>query len=174
MLTIIDRISSFESPRQIIAEDFKLPLPIFGGWGYTKDDAAIIVKPKIDKIVNKSMPFNGIEIEYVFVEKRIYEELIIFRPEGEKFSGITWKLLLQELIERKSDERVYDKLTFEITALPDNDFEELKAEWEGPEGFRNPNFDNEAHEKKREERTLRYVREYWFDITSFYGQGISC
>ena len=171
---MIDRISSFELPRQIITEHFKLPLPISGGWGYTKDDVVIIVKPKIDPIVNKSMPFDGIGIEYVFVEKRIYEELIIFRPEGERFSDISWKLLRQELIERESDDRVYDKLTFEITALPNNDFEELKAEGKGPEGFKNPSFDIEAHEKKREERTLRYVREYWFDITSFYGQGISC
>jgi hypothetical protein len=164
----IEPISSKESPRQILAEDYKSlngGLPIQGGWGYTKDDACIIVKD--DPLVTPGSCFNGISIEYVFVEKRIYEELIIFRPPGEKFSGIRWKLLEQSCIHEK--DRVFDKLSFEITALNEKDWEELKAEFEGPLGVINPNFDMNAHEKKLQEKMVHYTRDFWFDITSFFG-----
>lgn len=114
------------------------------------------------------MPFDGIGIEYVFVEKRIYEEMIIFRPEGEKFSGISWELQQQRLFHE--GERIFAKLVFEITAYPDKNWEELKAEFEGPQGYGHPEFDSEAHERKRQEKMVRFTRDFWFDITSYYGQ----
>ena len=85
-----------ESPRQIIFEDFKLDLPITGGWGYDFESACVI--DKNDSIVSKGIPFNGVSIEYVFVEKRIYEEMVIFRQANEKYSGIRWELKTQELL----------------------------------------------------------------------------
>jgi hypothetical protein len=64
--------------------------------------------------------------------------------------------------------RQYDVLTFEVTALPDKDWEELKTEWEGPNGHGSPGFDADAHLEKRNSRTIRYTTHFWFDITSFY------
>jgi len=118
-------------------------------------------------LVDPALPFNGVGVEYVFVEKRIYEEMIIFRPDGETFSGINWKPQLQECLQEAG--RVFDRLVFEITAFHNSDWEELKAEYEGPQGFRSPGFNAEAHEKKRQEKMVRCTREFWFDITSFYG-----
>lgn len=164
-------VITVKPPRKVLAEHFKSlggELPINGGWGYTKDDACVIEKN--DPLVDPSLPFNGVSLEYVFVEKRIYEEMIILRPEVEKFSGIKWKLQSQELI--NDNERYFDRLIYEITAFPDNDWEELKAEFEGPQGYGHPEFDHEAHERKRQEKMVRFTREFWFDITSFYGQGI--
>jgi hypothetical protein len=143
-------------------------LPIHGGWGYSQEDACIIEKN--DPLVDPSLPFDGVGVEYVFIEKRIYEEMIIFRPAGEKFSGIQWNLQKQSLLHKSG--RFFDRLVFEITAFPDNDWEELKAEFEGPLGYGHPNFDAEAHERKRQEKMVRFTREFWFDITSFYGQGL--
>ena len=161
------RIRSKESPRDILAVDFKSlgEIPVLGGWGYTIEDAVII--DKNDPVVPKGIPFNGVGLEYVFVEKRIYEELIIFRPENERYSGIKWSLLGQKLTSHKG--RQYDVLTFEVTALHDRDWEELKSEREGPTGYGSPRFNADAHNKKRDSRTIRYVTEYYFDITSFYG-----
>jgi len=70
-----------ESPRQIIFEDFKIDLPIKGYWGYDIESACII--DKNDSTVSQEMPFNGVAIEYVFVEKRIYEEMVICRGDDE-------------------------------------------------------------------------------------------
>ena len=60
-------------------------------------------------------------------------------------------------------------LTFEITALPERVWEELKAEWEGPKGYGSSGFDADEHIMKRDSQKLRYVTEYYFDITSFQG-----
>jgi hypothetical protein len=161
------RIRSKEPPREILAADFKSlgELPIQGGWGYTLDDAVIIDNK--DPVAPKGMAFDGVGLEYIFVEKRIYEELIIFRQVNDRYSGIRWNLLRQKLTSH--NERSYDVLTFEVTALPDKDYEELKAEWEGSNGYGSPGFDTPRHTKKRDSKTIRYVTEYYFDITSFYG-----
>jgi hypothetical protein len=162
----VQKISSAETPREVIAADRKPPgnkLPIRGGWGYSREDAVIIDKD--DPIVPKVIPFDGIGIEYIFVEQRIYEELIIFQPKGSKHRGIEWNLLKQKLTFH--EDRTYDVLTFEVTALLEDDWEALKAEWEKNNGFLESESGLKIHEKKRNERTIRYTTEYWFDITSF-------
>ena len=161
-------IHSLAAPRQALAEDFQQigELPIRGGWGYTKADACIIDKD--DPVVNPAIPFAGMNLEYLFVEKRIYEELIIFRPKGEQFNGIQWKLLTQELV--PDGARVFDRLVFAVTALSDADWDELKAEWQDPDWHASNTFGLAVHQHKREERMLRIEREFWFDITSFFGK----
>jgi len=158
-------INSIDSPRNILAADFKSlggELPIHGGWGYSIEDAVII--DKNEPVVPKGQSFYGLEIERIFVEKRICEELIIFRDKHDRYSNIKWYLLKQSLIHR--DGRSYDCLTYEVSAFPDKDFEELKREWD--HGRTTDTFDVEAHYKKAESKRIRYVAEYWFDITSFY------
>jgi hypothetical protein len=163
-------IATNESPRKILAADFKSlrgELPIRGGWGYTREDACII--DKNDPVVDPSLPFDGVGLEYLFVEKRIYEEMIIARREGDEFSGIEWTLQEQNLIDDAG--RKYERLLFDITAFHHNDWEELKSEFEGAQGCDHPDFDLEAHKKKRQNKMMRFTKEFWFDITSFYGQG---
>lgn len=165
------KIRSEETPREIIAADFKSlrdELPISGGWGYSKEDAVVI--DKNDPVVPKGLPFDGIGIEYVFVEKRIYEELIIFRPDDSKFAGIEWKLIEQRLV--SDDDRKFDVLSFDVTAIPDIDWELLKREWEQNHGFQTSQSALEAHIEKKNSKTVHYTAEYWFDITSFFGQGL--
>ena len=129
------KIVSSETPRKILAADFKSlngELPIRGGWGYTKEDACII--DKNDPSVDVELPFDGVGMEYIFVEKRIYEEMIIFQPDDNKFSGIRWDLQKQQLIQ--DENRFFDQLIFEITAFSEHDWEKLRIEWEGPQGHR--------------------------------------
>ena len=99
-----------ETPREILERHNPSMgnFPISGGWGYTQEDCVIINKN--DPSVNQSMPFLGLEYEYLFVEKRIYEELIIFREPGQKFNGIKWEMLEQKLIFK--DDRKFDHLHF--------------------------------------------------------------
>jgi hypothetical protein len=157
-----------ETPREILANDFKSlngGLPIQGGWGYTKEDPCIICKD--DPLNEPGAPFDGTGIEYVFVEKRCYEELIIFCPKGEAHSGIKWKLQKQMLVGGENG-RNYDHLVFEITCFREQDWEMLKAEHEQGQG--DPDFDMDAHWSKHESLKQRYIRDYWFDITSFFGK----
>lgn len=161
----IKNLETGEPPREILDQHFpsiKGKLPIKGGWGYSMQDACVI--DKNDEIVNPSLPFDGVGYEYAFIEKRNYEELIIFRPEGEQFSGIQYHLIKQELI--GNEDKYYDHLSIEVTAFHDNDWHELKKEYEAQ--IENFDFDHEAHEQKRQEKIVKFEREFWFDITSFY------
>lgn len=163
-------IHSRFSPREILAEDFpslRGGLPIQGGWGYTQQDACIICKD--DPLVDPDIPFYGVGIEYAFVEKRNYEELIIFQLEGKKHSGIKSELQEQSLI-YSDDVRKYDHLIFEMTCFTDADWEMLKTEWEDPNGAKAQRFDFDAHDRKRHALMKRYTRDFWFDITSFFGE----
>jgi len=154
-----------ESPRQIIFEDFKLDLPITGGWGYDFESACVI--DKNDSTVNQAMPFNGVAIEYVFVEKRIYEEMVIFRQANEKYSGIRWELKTQELLFK--DDKPYDKLVFNVVGFTDEVWDELTNRFEAIQNSGKLELISEL-DAFRESKALRLVREFYIDITSFYGK----
>jgi hypothetical protein len=152
-----------ESPRQIIFEDFKIDLPIKGGWGYDFETACII--DKSDPTVSQIMSFNGVDIEYIFVEKRIYEEMIIFRGDDEKYAGIRWDLEKQELF--FNQEKPYDKLIFNIVGFTDQVWDELTTRFE--EIQKNGKVELMADlDAYRQSKVLRLIREFYFDITSFY------
>ena len=154
-----------EPPRQIIFEDFRIDLPIKGGWGYDLATACII--DKNDPIVSKAMPFNGVEIEYVFVEKRIYEEMIIFRREDEKYAGIRWSLENQELI--FAQDEPYDKLVFNIVGFTDQVWDELTARFEEIQNSGKVELMADL-DTYRQSKALKLTREFFFNVSSFYGQ----
>jgi hypothetical protein len=153
-----------ESPRQIIFEDFKIDLPIKGYWGYDIESACII--DKNDSTVSQEMLFNGVAIEYVFVEKRIYEEMIIFRGDDEKYSGIRWDLDKQELL--FVNDKPYDKLVFNVVGFTDEVWDELTNRFDAIQKSGKLELMSEL-DAYRESKALRLVREFYFDITSFYG-----
>ena len=166
---VVEQLVTPEPPRQLLSEHFKSigELPIRGGWGYSEQDAVVIDRD--DPIVPSDQPFDGVGIEYVFVEKRIYEELIISRPIGHKHLGVRWTKIGQRLVSG-DDGRKFDVLRFDVTAFPETEWDALKGEWEGSGGGRSPDFDLEAHELKRQAAQVHYIAEYWFDITSFFGR----
>jgi hypothetical protein len=168
-LSPIEHINTTESPKFILESDFtslRGRLPIAGGWGYSKEDACVIDKNHPD--LDPSEPFDGVGVEYIFVQYRTYEEMIVTRRDDERFSGIGFKLIKQSLLQDNG--RTYEKIDFEITAFTDKDWEELKEEYEGPNGYNSPDFDLEMHDKKRREKMIKFESECWFDITSFYNK----
>lgn len=154
------------NPRKVMKDIYTtIPeFPIRGGWGYTKEDAVFI--DKNDTIINQQLPFfDGVSYEYTFLEYRNYLELITSRAEDDKYSLIRYKTLHQELV--SDGDYKYDHITIEVTCLKDEDFEELKEEWEN--NSMKDDFDLEKHNKKHEAKTIRFEREGWFEISSFYG-----
>jgi len=167
MPTIIEppHIKSSETPREIIRHDFRSvgDLPIKGGWGYSIEDAVFI--DKNDPLLSHEDEIDFLNIEQILVEKRIYEELIIFRERNDTYSGISWRLIKQQT--KKSNNRTYDILTFEVKALPNKDWEMLKREWESADGYQSPSFNNELHLEKHDLLSVTYTTNYYFDITEF-------
>jgi hypothetical protein len=156
-----------ESTRDLLMQAYRLPddaLPISGGWGYTLQDACVI--DRTHPCRDPEAPFNGIGVERLFVEKRMYLELIVMRPPGGKYSGIRWNLDSQEL--QVHEGRRFDRIVFDVECMRDEDWDRLKAEWEAPSGYGHMDFDEARHLAERSARTLRFKREFWFDVTSFF------
>ena len=154
-----------ESPRQIIFEDFKIDLPISGGWGYDMETACVI--DKNDSTVIKGIPFDGVGVEYVFVEKRIYEEMIIFRAANEKYAGIRWNQLLQQT--QSFNSKYYDVLKYSVEGFEHSVWEELVTRFQEIQKTDKPELMAEL-DTYRESKVYRFEREFYFDITSFYGK----
>lgn len=155
-------------PQEFLARKYKSEpaLPIRGGWGYSEVDAVVIDKSHPARI--KAQPFDGVGVEHVFAKLRMFEELIGTRPVGKQHAGCGLKLLDQRLVVGEGGKK-YDVLRFNISALPLETWETMKAEWEGPDGFTSDDFDIEDHKRRREAATVHYVGEYWFEISSFFG-----
>ena len=161
----IPEIDSDKPPRETLAADIPWlePLPIRGGWGYTREDACTI--DRNDPLVDPAQPFDGIAIERAFVEARIHEEMVILPPEGERFEEIQWQLLEQRLVTH--DWRRFDMLRYEITAFPENDWKVLMAE-PGKAADNGQGFDNGAYGEMLQDKMVRFTREFWFDIECWF------
>ena len=158
----LSQLFTKESPRRIIFEDFKIDLPISGGWGYDFNTACVIEKN--DPSVVQGVPFDWMSIEYAFIEKRIYEEMIIFRNVKEKFAGIRWNLINQELIHNNN--KNYDVLVFNVEGFQDHIFDGLLARFEEIEKNNRQELMTEL-DAYRESKIYRFKREFYFDITCF-------
>ena len=102
-----------------------------------------------------------VSMEYTFVEKRLYEELIISRERGKEYSGIEWNLERQSLLSNQG--REYDELVFSVTMFADKDWEFLKSDWESHRGYRGDRLGLEEHERKRESLLLGMTETFFFD-----------
>ncbi len=160
-------ISTEKPAREVMYDIYSYlgELAIHGGWGYTQKDAVVI--DINDPIVDKSIPFNGIDLEYIFAKHRTYLELITARAEDDRFSDMKFETIRQELINGDNDNK-YDRLILKVSALRSQDYKELKEIWEN--NFENDDFDQDAHWVRDEELRIHVEREFWFEISSFYGQ----
>jgi len=170
---IFENVPSDLNPRKIIGHVYKTDLPIKGGWGYSKDDAVIIDKND-DSIKNSTANFDGVSLEYWFAQRRAWLEFITGRVENDRFSGVELKLITQSL--HQTDNKTYDCLIFSITALRDDDFDELKEDWNYiTNGSNNLTIEEQENKKqeneqRREDKLIRIKAEYWFEISSFYNK----
>ncbi len=156
---------NYPKAREILLTDFPSlghDLPIRGGWGYGMEDAVII--DRNDPAAQYYPLFDYVSMEYTFVEKRLYEELIISRERGKGYSGIEWNLERQSLLSDQG--REYDELVFSVTMFADKDWDFLKTDWESHRGYSGDRLGLEEHEKKRESLLLGMTESFLFDITS--------
>jgi len=151
--------------RRVLAEDFPQDcanLPIEGGWGYTQPEAIVFLREQFPP----GMPPDFVQLEYHIAQKIVYEELIIFRPEDYRFSGIDMKLTKQNLAGVGGKQ--YDHLEFSVTCWSDWHWNMLKKEWEDSDFGKSPNFDREQHLFKRNGSQVTYERMLWFDISDVF------
>jgi hypothetical protein len=161
-------VQTDEPLRQVLMHDFPRDcsnLPISGGWGYTQVDAVMFVR----ELFPMQARLDFVPLEYHIAQKIIYEELIIFRPNDYRFSGIDLQRKNQKMI--ADGERKYDVLDLCITCWSDWHWKQLKQEWEENDLGMRHGFDREAHAAKHIASQVKYERQLWFDITEVFDRG---
>ena len=159
MLERIEPIKTDAVLRDVLKEDYKVDLPIEGGWGYSQSTSI--------KFLKQETRYDFVSLEYQIAQWLLFEELIIFRERDDLHSGIEKKLKQQKMFEENG--RRYDVLEFEVTCWHDFYWEKLKTEWD--EAKANSSIDPsflKDHEKKRNEAMLRFNRTYYFEITDVF------
>ena len=141
-----------ETPKEVLKRDFPNlpPLPIRGGWGYDMETACII-----ETSDDPDFPLDGVDVEYAFAAHRLYLELMFMRPlDDDGYEDIKFTRTRQTT--RREGDRYFDVLTFQVSARA--------PEWADP-------FSPSTSSGKRRPAPLHTgEREFWFDITSFYGK----
>jgi len=145
--------------KEVLKADFKADLPIEGGWGYSQMSPI--------KFLKQENSYLFVPMEYQIVQFLLYEELIIFRKERDRHSGIEKNLIRQRMV--KENGRRFDVLEFEIICWHDFYWNALKTEWE--EAHNQPDAKEDIlamNERKKNESLLRFERVFFFDITDVY------
>lgn len=164
----LSKLVTNDSPRRIISSIFKIDMPITGGWGYDFESACII--DKNDPIIPKGDFFNGVRIEKEFVEKRIYTEMVVSRETHEKYFGIKWELDKQTMI--KNGDKPYDVLVYSVIGFTREIWDELTSRFEEIKESGNVELLEELN-AYRASKACRFKREFYFEISSFYGQPVN-
>ena len=157
----------YPPPREILPRHFPRTANqccFKGGWGYDAGDAVTVLES--DPEINPDEKFDGVSLEYAFIDKRIREELIFSRPEGDRFAGLDWQSVRQELHELHGVP--HDFIEVEVTAYPEAAWNELKADWEAHGGYEDDPEGREDNLKRKEAVKITYRTEFWFDIADFY------
>ena len=159
--------ANYPPPRQILREHFPNTaneLLIKGGWGYEIENATVVLE--FDPEINPDHHFRGVSIENVFIQKRIWEELTFARPEGERYCGIRESKVRQSLEVGRAG--FYDYILVDVTAFREQDWKELKADWEAHDGYKDDPEGRIRHEALRDSKQIRFLEDFWFNINNFF------
>ena len=157
----------YPSPREILREHFPRTADqcnFSGGWGYDADHATIV--KEFDPDINPDEKFDGVSLEYAFIDKRIREELIFSRPEGERFEELGSCTIEQRLLDINGVP--HDCILVEVTAYPEKEWNELKADWESHDFYKDDPEGREANLARKEACKITYQAEYYFNISDFF------
>ena len=153
-------------PREILQQHFPRTAKqcnFSGGWGYDADHAVIV--KEFDPEINPDEKFDGVSLEYAFIDKRIREELIFNRPEGERFEELDYNTLGHSL--QRIDGIPYDYILVEVTAFPEREWNELKEDWESHDSYKNDPEGRKRNLDRKAACKITYQAEYWFNISDF-------
>ena len=157
-----------EKPPKCYAVDF----PVTGGWGYTQEDACIFefgkdYHPDLEPKSRRSlMESDIISLEHLFVERRVYAEILLYPLPGLPklgYGGLVHKWRRQALVEAE-DGRVFDKIEYHVGGYTEEEYGLLQEEFEKC----NNSEDKEAmarFNKLSAEKEIVYDTVCWFDIS---------
>lgn len=160
--------------RQIAAEEkrrcapvYATDYPVSGGWGYSQSNACVIkMKGKMDDKSLLLSERDGYAIENLFIERRIYEEIIIHpEPDAPELHCLRWKVGKQRL--HRVGELLFDEISVTVSGFQEQDLEELEKDWNVHKGYVNDEVGLLKHQALAMSCRVLYNTTYWFDVTSF-------
>jgi len=140
--------------KEMIQAAFDLALDVDGSWGYTKEEATILL----------SLPENTSpkQLQHTLASMRTYLEMHMTLSEEERYGSIN---ITEKQRESLCINQInYDKVTYRVQAINEKMYAIFIQEYKemyGKEGF-----DLAAHFQRREEATLKREITYWFDTSS--------
>ena len=148
---------------------YGLDYPVDGGWGYSRADPCII-RMKGASGDRRLPPWarNGYAVEELFVERRIYEEIILNpAPDTPDLHNLRWRRTIQRLVD-PLDGRKLDEMEFEVSGFLLGDFETLREDWVTHDGYQNDEAGQKRHLALAATKRITYTAVYCFDVTSFF------
>lgn len=145
-----EHLAPIDDISQAIKEVFDIKLDISGGWGYDNKSAV--------KVHSLEMPID--QFLHTFAAIRANIEMNLTQQEDNRYGGINVNFVDGEQFEIEN--RMYDHITFEISAMKETEYAEFIQEYKDNYG-KNRDFDMSDHFKRREEATISVDADYWFE-----------
>ncbi len=140
--------------KKTIKTTFDVDLSINGNWGYTKEQATII------KAIQNGMPIT--QLEHMITTMRAHIEMNLTQEKELRYGAINANEVSREVCQ--NDEFIYDKVTYEVTAIKEDLFNQFIHEYK--EGYEKEGFDLSEHFKRRKEATLTRKVTHYFEVNN--------
>ncbi|AKF25748.1 hypothetical protein YH65_10380 [Sulfurovum lithotrophicum] len=154
-MTTFKKVQKTAGIRELIRSTFDVDLPLTGNWGYTAEEATIV------EALPEGMPL--LQLEHVFASIRAHLEMNITQEPENRYGGIN--LHEKEREQSKSEKGIFDKVTYEITAIKEDLYNAFIKEYK--EGYGKDGFDLDDHFKRRKEATLTREVIHYFEVSAF-------
>jgi len=139
--------------QKLIKETFDANLPLSGDWGYSKERATIIDS------LPQNMPLS--QLQHTLTTIRTHLEMNIMQDPENRYGAINANEKARE--QNKSDTGIFDKVTYEITAIKEDLYNTFIKEYK--EGYGKDKFDLNVHFQRRKEATLTRKITYYFEVS---------
>lgn len=154
-----NQIEPVENLSQVLKDTFDVDLDIKGGWGY--DNKSAVIVNHLDIPIDQFL--------HMFATIRATIEMNLMLEEKERYGGINVTFLEGEQFEIGN--KIYDHITFEITAINEKEYGEFIQEYKDNYG-KNKDFNMSDHFKRRAESTISLQNDYWFvGLDKYYYEG---
>ncbi len=145
-----EQLKSDNDLKEVIKAAFDADLAVTGAWGYTQELATIIE--------STDLPLK--QLEHMIASMRTYIEMSMTLPEAERFGSINLNELSRE--QKRVGNLIYDKVTYEITAIKEETYTAFINEYK--EGLGTEEFDITEHFNQRKKATITRSEDYWFEV----------
>jgi predicted small secreted protein len=144
------RLKSGDDIREVIKTAFDADLAISGSWGYSQEEATVIEAATVPLL----------QLEHMLASMRAYIEMNMTLPAEERYGSINLNETQREQIQK--GDLVYDKVTYEITAMKEERYTAFINEYK--EGLGKEDFDITEHFNQRKKATISRYEVYWFEV----------